>query len=386
MSSADEILLAQPMAKAMLEAGVPRDEVIAGLRPAAAQATRTAQPAAQEPDDAPLQTRSHSFGAPLPPGWEERFDPSSGRKFYVDYVNKSTSWTRPTAAAPASSGASAVSTEEHATPWSAIPSTGVAYPRMSARDRAETAPSRGVAALIGGSEAAPLEEGRPRSGTGANDSPAGDREGKKKKGLFSGWGGDPEKKRAEKEARAREEVERRAERDRAKEEVKALAHARAEEHARELAELAERERLVREAREDERWRREREAEEARRLEREATERERRRNLPQTSESLLATLCDGEAAPQLGTAGGLRFDAAEKTGAADTLAAMLATDAAALGAMRSTEAPLRLLDALGSASDTGLQASAARPLHSPRHRAPARPPPPPHAPRPLEHRP
>ena len=373
MSSADEILLAQPMAKAMLEAGVPRDEVIAGLRPAAAQATRTAQPAAQEPDDAPLQTRSHSFGAPLPPGWEERFDPSSGRKFYVDYVNKSTSWTRPTAAAPASSGASAVSTEEHATPWSAIPSTGVAYPRMSARDRAETAPARGVAALIGGSEAAPPEEGRPRSGTGASDSPAGDREGKKKKGLFSGWGGDPEKKRAEKEARAREEVERRAERDRAKEEVKALAHARAEEHARELAELAERERLVREAREDERWRREREAEEARRLEREATERERRRNLPQTSESLLATLCDGEAAPQLGTAGGLHFDTAEKTGAADTLAAMLATDAAALGAMRSTEAPLRLLDALGSASDTGLQASATRPLHSPRHRAPARPP-------------
>ena len=138
MSSADEILLAQPMAKAMLEAGVPRAEVIAGLR--------TAQPAAQEPDDVPLQTRSHSFCAPLPPGWEERFDPSSGRKFYVDYVNKSTSWARPTAAAPAS-GASAVSTEEHATPWSAIPSTGVAYPRMSARDRAETAPTRGVAAL-----------------------------------------------------------------------------------------------------------------------------------------------------------------------------------------------------------------------------------------------
>ena len=359
MSSADEILLAQPMAKAMLEAGVPRAEVIAGLR--------TAQPAAQEPDDVPLQTRSHSFCAPLPPGWEERFDPSSGRKFYVDYVNKSTSWARPTAAAPAS-GASAVSTEEHATPWSAIPSTGVAYPRMSARDRAETAPTRGVAALVG----APPEVGRSRNGTGASDSPVGDREGKKKKGLFSGWGGDPEKKKAEKEARAREEVERRAEKERAKEEVKAQERARAEEHARELAEKAERERQEREAREDERWRREREAEEARRIEREATERERRRNLPQTSESLLSTLCDGEAAPQLGTAGGLRFDAAEKTGAADTLAAMLATDAAALGAMRSTEAPLRLLDALGSASDTGLQASAARPLQPPVRAPPPRP--------------
>lgn len=348
MSSADEILLAQPMAKAMLEAGVPRAEVIAGLRPAA-QAAQSAQPAAQEPEDVqPLQARSHSFGAPLPPGWEERFDPSSGRKFYVDYVNKTTSWTRPTAAAAAST----VSTEEHATPWSAIPSTGVAYPRMSARDQAENAPTCGVA-LAYFSEAAPPEA-----------SPVGDREGKKKKGLFSGWGGDPEKKRAEKEARAREELERRAEKERAKEEVKAQERARAEEHARELAAKAERERQEREAREDERWRREREAEEARRVEREAAERERWRNLPQTSESLLATLCDGEAAAQLGTAGGLRFNAAEKTGAADTLAAMLATDTAALGAMRSTEAPLRLLDALGSASDTGLQASAAHPLHPP----------------------
>jgi len=200
-----------------------------------------------------------------------------------------------------------------------------------------------MAALLGGDEAVPLEEGRSRSATGASDSPAGDREGKKKKGLF-GWGSDPEKKRAE-----------RAERERAKEEAKAKEkereRAKAEDHARELAEKAERERREREAREDERWKREREAEEARRLEREATERERRRNLPQTSESLLATLCD-EAA--LGTVGGLRYDASEKTGAADTLAAMLATDAAALGAMRSTESPLKLLDALGSASDTRLQ--------------------------------
>ena len=361
MSSADEALLAQPMAKAMLEAGVPRDEVIAGLR-SAAQPTQPVrpQPATQEPYDAePLQSaRSHSFGAPLPTGWEERFDPSSGRKFYVDYVNKATSWTRPTAAlAP---GASVTSTEEHATPWSATPSTGVAYPRMSTHG---ASPSRGMAALLGGDEAVPLEEGRSRSATGASDSPAGDREGKKKKGLF-GWGSDPEKKRAE-----------RAERERAKEEAKAKEkereRAKAEDHARELAEKAERERREREAREDERWKREREAEEARRLEREATERERRRNLPQTSESLLATLCD-EAA--LGTVGGLRYDASEKTGAADTLAAMLATDAAALGAMRSTESPLKLLDALGSASDTRLQASAslAHPLPRPLPRPLLRP--------------
>ena len=213
MSSADDILLAQPMAKAMLEAGVPRAEVIAGLRPAA----QTAQPTAQEPDVPLMPARSQSFGLPLPPGWEERFDPASGRKFYVDYVNKTTSWTRPTAAP---SGASAVPTQ-HATPWSAMPSTGVAYPQA-----APSSPSR--------------------SGTGASGSPAGDREGKKKKGLF-GWGGDPDKKRAEKEARAREEVERRAEKERAKEEAKAQERAMAEAHARELAEKAERERQEREA-------------------------------------------------------------------------------------------------------------------------------------------
>ena len=278
MSSADDILLAQPMAKAMLEAGVPRAEVIAGLQ--------TAQPTAQEPD-VMLMARSQSFGFPLPPGWEERFDPTSGRKFYVDYVNKATSWTRPTSTP---SGASAVPTQ-HATPWSAIPSTGVAYP----------------------SEAGPS-----RSGTGASGSPAGEREGKKKKGLFSGWGGDPDKKRAEKEARAREEVERWAEKERAKEEAKAQERAMAEAHARELAEKAERERQEREARE-------REAEAARRLEREAAERERvaaererRRNLPQTSASLLATLCEREAAAA--AAGGVPFDLAETTGAAAMMSA------------------------------------------------------------------
>ena len=134
-SMSDEALLAQPMAKTMLEAGVPRDEVIAGLRQAA-QATPSVQPTAQGPDHAPLVRSSSAFGAPLPPGWEERFDPSSGRKFYVDYVNKATSWTRPTAApAPRASGL----TEEHATPWSAS-SASVAYPRTSARGAAPPRP------------------------------------------------------------------------------------------------------------------------------------------------------------------------------------------------------------------------------------------------------
>ena len=225
---------------------------------------------------------------------------------------------------------------QHATPWSAIPSTGVAYPQA-----APSSPSR--------------------SGTGASGSPAGDREGKKKKGLF-GWGGDPDKKRAEKEARAREEVERRAEKERAKEEAKAQERAMAEAHARVLAEKAERERLEREARE-------REAEAAR-LEHEAAG-ERRRNLPQTSESPVATLCEREAAAAAAVA-------CLRPGGEDGRGRHAHRDArgdrAALGAMRERGAA-PVLDALGSASDTGLQASA-RPPPPPSTAYPLPPPPPP----------
>lgn len=35
-----------------------------------------------------------NYGRPLPPGWEQRTDPK-GRMFYVDHVNKTTTWTRP---------------------------------------------------------------------------------------------------------------------------------------------------------------------------------------------------------------------------------------------------------------------------------------------------
>lgn len=44
-----------------------------------------------------------SGGAPLPPGWEERRDPSTGRPYYVDHNRQVTQWERPTAAAHAGS-------------------------------------------------------------------------------------------------------------------------------------------------------------------------------------------------------------------------------------------------------------------------------------------
>ncbi|KAJ1684993.1 hypothetical protein LUZ63_016383 [Rhynchospora breviuscula] len=32
---------------------------------------------------------------PLPPGWEERYDSVTGKSFYVDHINKTTTWVRP---------------------------------------------------------------------------------------------------------------------------------------------------------------------------------------------------------------------------------------------------------------------------------------------------
>lgn len=45
---------------------------------------------------------------PLPSGWEQRFD-QNGRIYYVDHVNKRTTWIRPRAAAAGSSAAAAAS-------------------------------------------------------------------------------------------------------------------------------------------------------------------------------------------------------------------------------------------------------------------------------------
>lgn len=43
---------------------------------------------------------SWSFPPVLPPGWEESFDPSTNRGFFIDHVNKTTSWVRPTVLPP----------------------------------------------------------------------------------------------------------------------------------------------------------------------------------------------------------------------------------------------------------------------------------------------
>ena len=100
----NDALLSSPSARELLAAGVPREEVLAGLQAQAASAagsgSTTYAPPVRSPEGSssmlPVQRLpSARFEEPLPPGWEERFDPSSGRKFYVDFVNQATSWTRP---------------------------------------------------------------------------------------------------------------------------------------------------------------------------------------------------------------------------------------------------------------------------------------------------
>ncbi|RNF27491.1 putative NEDD4-like E3 ubiquitin-protein ligase WWP1 [Trypanosoma conorhini] len=54
------------------------------------------QPAQQPHMGAPLHGDAHTLGlSALPPFWEERVDPKSGRKFYVNHQTRETTWTRP---------------------------------------------------------------------------------------------------------------------------------------------------------------------------------------------------------------------------------------------------------------------------------------------------
>ena len=67
----------------------------------------TPPPGMQQAAAPPPAAMAPPSAAGLPPGWEERTDPTSGRKFYIDHINKNTSWEFPTAAASSPSYASA---------------------------------------------------------------------------------------------------------------------------------------------------------------------------------------------------------------------------------------------------------------------------------------
>ncbi|KAM5303324.1 E3 ubiquitin-protein ligase HECW1 [Glossophaga mutica] len=59
---------------------------------------RNSQPVSQLPSLRPENHHYPTIDEPLPPNWEARID-SHGRVFYVDHVNRTTTWQRPTAAA-----------------------------------------------------------------------------------------------------------------------------------------------------------------------------------------------------------------------------------------------------------------------------------------------
>lgn len=72
---------AEAPADASVPVGASVELVVAGMARNEALSMPTEAPAAAEP--------------PLPPGWEVRTDVESGRRFYVDLVGRTTSWSRP---------------------------------------------------------------------------------------------------------------------------------------------------------------------------------------------------------------------------------------------------------------------------------------------------
>ena len=87
----DELLASNPDAAGLIAAGVPRAEVLQALRTDSSRAeepVHVVQPIARM---ASIQRGS----APLPPGWEERFEPGTGRKYYFNSITRMNSYTRP---------------------------------------------------------------------------------------------------------------------------------------------------------------------------------------------------------------------------------------------------------------------------------------------------
>ncbi|KPA77996.1 hypothetical protein ABB37_06760 [Leptomonas pyrrhocoris] len=57
--------------------------------------TRPAPVSLPVPVPVPVSSASPTQPTPLPPNWEARVDPSSGRTYYVNHATKSTTWERP---------------------------------------------------------------------------------------------------------------------------------------------------------------------------------------------------------------------------------------------------------------------------------------------------
>jgi hypothetical protein len=45
--------------------------------------------------DSPRTSQDIKSGGTLPPNWQEKIDPSTGRHFYIDHNTKTTTWEKP---------------------------------------------------------------------------------------------------------------------------------------------------------------------------------------------------------------------------------------------------------------------------------------------------
>jgi hypothetical protein len=111
------------------------------VEPAAGASELAAEHAAERAAEAAAEAAADSAACPV--GWERRKDPASGRFYYIDHVNKITSWTPPADdAAPAGSLPSATLTSPAASP------TRAAVALAAAELPAETAlPAVGLPAV-----------------------------------------------------------------------------------------------------------------------------------------------------------------------------------------------------------------------------------------------
>jgi hypothetical protein len=87
----DELLASNPDAAGLIAAGVPRAEVLQALR---TDSSRTEEPVHVVQPIARMASIQRG-SAPLPPGWEERFEPGTGRKYYFNSITRMNSYTRP---------------------------------------------------------------------------------------------------------------------------------------------------------------------------------------------------------------------------------------------------------------------------------------------------
>ena len=112
----------------------------------ASQWEKPAGGAAAAPAAVPSPKPAQPASSGLPPNWEERTDPSSGRIYYVNVVTKASQWEKPVEAPAAGSTPKPTTPDAHAPTPSASATPGAA-PQKAAASAAPTALPSSTASL-----------------------------------------------------------------------------------------------------------------------------------------------------------------------------------------------------------------------------------------------